>query len=80
MANASDSGTFRAGQKRRFVPTETVDQRDAVEPVAWRKVRLPSLRGKFIPGAHQLAIVTAVDAIAHGGAQCFRDDTIEFDG
>ncbi len=36
-----------------------------VKPMTWRKVSLLSDLGKLIPGTHQLAIIAAVNSIAH---------------
>ncbi len=47
--------------------------------MAGRKVGLPRHAGKLVPRAHQLAIVTAVNAVAHGRAEFLRDGALQLD-
>jgi hypothetical protein len=46
------------------------------------RVKISFVRGlrEFVPGANQLAIVAAIDAVAEQRPQFFRDSAFEFDG
>ena len=80
MTDAPDRRALGAGQEGRFIPGEELDQRCVGKPSAGPKVRLRGQLGKAVPGAGQLAVVAAVDAVADERAQGFRDAAVVFDG
>ena len=51
-----------------------------IQSVAHGEVALSSGACEFVPGASQLAVIAAVDAIADGTAKLERDRSGEFDG
>ena len=73
MANAADGAAFGAAQKAGLVPGKQLGQAHILQARAHRKIGQHTGLGKLVPGAGQLAIVTAIDAVGHFGAQVFGD-------
>src|SRR5680860_347472 len=59
-------------------PRSTQSRSSAASDVYKRQ--LPGWLGKAVPGAHQLAVVTAVYTVAHQGATVLGDAAPQFDG
>jgi hypothetical protein len=64
IAGAPQGRSFGIAQKRRFVPQKQRRQLSVVEAVARFEIRLISRPGKAIPGADNLAVITAKHPIA----------------
>src|SRR5690606_1927953 len=80
MAAAADRRAFRALQEFLLAPGEQLVQRRFVEPVAGAEVRLVAAPGELVPGAHQLTVVAAEDAVADQRAQFLVDAALVLDG
>src|SRR3546814_765300 len=80
VAAAADRRALGTGQKFRFGPGEQIDQAGLVQIVADPKVRFVMSLGELVPGAGQLAVVAAEDAIADQRTQGFIDAAVVFDG
>jgi hypothetical protein len=79
VADAADRAAGQAVVEFLLAPGEEGRQRRRVEAVAHAKSGSPML-GKAVPGAAQLAVVAAVDAVADQGPQRDRDGALQFDG
>ena len=79
VADAVDRAAEQARVEFRFAPGKKLDERDVVETVAHREIRLGARLREFVPRADQLAIVAAVDAIADQRAQFQRNRAFVFD-
>ena len=65
VARCGGSPSLRCGCRNSvFVPREQLHQRGAVEVVARAEIRLVGALGELVPGADQLAVVAAEDAVA----------------
>ena len=73
MANAPDRAALGQAQKVGLAPVQQRHQLLTDQALAFVKIRQGTTLGVAVPGAHQLAIVAAVDAIAHQRAQVQRD-------
>jgi hypothetical protein len=73
MADAADRAAFGAAQKLFFAPAEQFDQGGAGQPFARVEVGQRAALRELVPGADQLAVVAAVDAVADQRAQVFGD-------
>src|SRR5262245_17310959 len=80
MTDASDRAAFGAVQKLLLGPGEQLDQLRAVERVSRHEVHFAGETCELVPGTHQLAVVTTVNAIAHGLAELFGNRAAQFDG
>ena len=79
VANATNGAAFGAPQKRGFIPLPQLQQRGAAPIVALIKIGQMATTGKLVPGACQLAIVAAVNAVADQGAQLGRNRAVMLD-
>ena len=68
MTDAADGGAFGAFQKRLFIPGEKLDESGGFESVAGMEIQFRGELGEAVPGADQLAVVAAVDAVTDQGA------------
>src|SRR5690625_240140 len=80
VAAAADGGAFGALQEFLFAPGEQFGQAGGVELVAGAEIGLVGAPGEFVPGADELAVVAAEDAVADRGPQLLRDGAFVFDG
>src|SRR5258708_3739991 len=80
VADAPDRRALEAPQEFFFGPREELDERCAIERVTHREVGIVDGAGVFVPGADELAIVAAVNAVSHERAQLFRDRAVMLDG
>ena len=83
VADAVDRRTAHALLELRGAPAKQIRQGRAAPGRARtarrnRRARQPGR--KVVPGAHQLAVIAAVDAVAEGRAQLLRDGARVFDG
>ena len=80
VAAAPDRAAFGAVQELGFVPGEQLVQAGSVEVVACAEVGFVGALGELVPGADQLAVVAAVDAVAHQWPHVFGNGAIVLDG
>ena len=73
MANAPDRTALGQAQKIGLAPAQQGHQLLTDQALAFVKIRQGTSLGVAVPGAHQLAIVATVNAIAHQRAQVQRD-------
>jgi len=79
-AHAPHGTAFGALQEVGFGPGPQLQQAATAQAVAFIKVRQRGALGVLVPGAGQLAVVTAVDAVAHERAQVGVDRAGLFNG
>src|SRR5690606_26157938 len=79
VTGAAQGGAFGLGEPGGFVPQEEFNQTGLVKLVAWFEGVVLRVVGKFVPGAHQLAVVAAEDAVAYQRAQFRVDGTVVLD-
>src|SRR5262245_28966266 len=79
VADAPDRRALHPLAELGLGPGEELDERGAVEPVARLEVLLVARPGEAVPGAGELAIVAAVDAVADERAQLLRDRALVLD-
>lgn len=80
VADAAQGAAGSAGQKGGFVPMEQFDQRCVVQSMAGQKIDFRRGARESIPGADQLAVVAAVDAVAYQWPERFGNGLAQFDG
>ncbi len=73
VSRAPQGTAFGAFAPFRFGPAEQIHQSGLIQSVPDGKIRLSARAGKLVPGADQLAIVTAENTVAHRGSQFGRD-------
>lgn len=73
VADAAYGAAFGTLQKGGFIPLPQFQQPGAAQAVALIKIGQAAATRKFVPGADQLAIVAAVDAVAQQRAQLGRN-------
>lgn len=66
--------------KRACVPGEQVQQPRRIQRVAGRKIRLRRQMGVAVPRTDQLAVIAAVNAVAHERSQGFGNGAFVLDG
>ena len=69
MADTADRTAFGVSQKLCFIPSPQRAQLLTGQAGALVKVRQGIALGELVPGAHQLAVVAAVNTVAHQGTQ-----------
>ena len=79
-ADAADGAALGVAQKRGLVPGPQLQQRGAAHGGAQLKIRQRAALGVFVPRAGQLAIVAAIDAVAHCSAKFQRYRPVLLDG
>ena len=79
VTDAANRAAFGVGQKFGFGPAEQHHQVLPGQTGALIKIRQRAALGIFVPGANQLAIVTAINAVADEGAQIQRNAAVVFD-
>src|SRR5574343_1980227 len=79
VADPPDGAAFETTHKRCFVPCKKFEQRRSVELMSGCEVGI-ALGRESVPGANQLAVVTAVDAVAHGFAEFDGNAALMLDG
>src|SRR5690606_9002152 len=79
VAAATDRAAFGAAQELVLLPGEQLGQGGLVEVVAGAEIRLVGAARELVPGADQLAVVAAVDAVAHRRAQFLGDGAVVLD-
>jgi hypothetical protein len=77
MADAADRAALGAAQKLLFVQASSAP---ALPGRRARRSPAAVALGELVPGADQLAVVAAVDAVAHQRAQFQRDRAVVLDG
>jgi hypothetical protein len=80
VSRASDWRALGALEEFVLVPGEKLDQAAVVQRVTSAVVGLGTATGELVPGADQLAVVAAKDAIAHGSPQIRRYRATQLDG
>ena len=80
MADSPDGASGQPLIEFVFCPAEQFNQRDVIQVVANMEIVFLCWLGKFVPGTDQLAVVTAIDTVAHEGAQFDWNGTRVFDG
>src|SRR5699024_6975556 len=79
VAAAADRRAFGTAQELVLLPGEQVRQAGGVQVVAGAEVRFVGAAGELVPGAYQLAVVAAEDAVADRRAQLFGDCALVLD-
>src|SRR5450432_1802423 len=72
VPDTPDRGALEPPRELFFAPREELDQLRIVEAVTDSEVRIARGLRVLVPGTHQLAIVAAVDPVAHERAQRLR--------
>src|SRR5438105_109846 len=80
VADAPDRRAAKALVELALSPGEELDQRRVVEPVPRLEILFAARLREAVPGAHQLAVVAAVHAVADERPQLFRDGALVLDG
>src|SRR5690606_15359218 len=80
IADPTDGAAFRPGFPGRFIPGEQLGEIRRIEIVARRKVLLVRAHRKLVPGAYQLAVITAVDPVADLAPELEGYGTFQLDG
>ncbi len=80
VARSTQGHAFGFRQVLRLAPAEELDQLRLVEAVSRNEVRFRAHLRVAVPGAYQLAVVAAEDAIAHQRTQFERYGTVMLDG
>ena len=80
MPNPPNRAALQAFVEIGFGPGEQLDEGCGIEAVSRLKIRDRRALGKFVPRADELAVVAAVNAVAHRPAKFHRDRGFEFDG
>jgi hypothetical protein len=79
MADAPDRAALGVAQKLLFAPAKQRRQLLTAQPLALVEIGQGRTLGKLVPGADQLAVVAAVDAVGHQRAQLQRNRPRVFD-
>ena len=79
MPDAANGAARETRHKIGLLPRHEANKAGGIKTVARGEFRVASA-DVAVPGTNELAIVAAIDAVADGGAQCFRYKTREFDG
>ena len=74
-----DRRTAHALAEGLLAPAEQLGQSRRIERMAHAKIRMRRVAREFVPWAHQLAVIAAVDAISQRGAQRRRNRALELD-
>lgn len=80
MTEAAQRAAFGTVQEFLFTPGEQIDESGRVQAVTRQKIAFRRVAGMTVPRADQLAVVTAVDAVAEQRAQRFGNGAVRFDG
>ena len=81
VADAADGASPRCAlETPPRVQREQLGQARGVQSVAHLEIRMRGRARELVPGAHQLAVVAAIDAIADGAAQFHRNRAAQLDG
>jgi hypothetical protein len=80
VAAAPDRRPFGALQELRLAPCEQLCQRGPVEVVAGAEIGFVGFLRELVPGAYQLAVVAAEDAVADQGPQFLVDRALVLNG
>jgi len=80
VANAPDCRAGMAGLEVFRAPRKELDQRGCIETVPHVEVGQAGHAGKLVPGAGKLAVVAAIDAIAHERSQRHGNAAAMLDG
>ena len=73
MADAADGAAGHALIELGLAPGEQLEQGDVIEMMTDFKIGLAGELRVFVPGANQLAVITAVNAVADSLAELFGD-------
>ena len=79
MADAADGAAFGVAQKISFAPVPQLKQRGLAQRCAHIEVAQGAALRVLVPRARQLAVVAAIDAIAHGRAKFLGDHAVVLD-
>src|SRR5438046_1261933 len=80
VADAVDGRATHALLELRRAPAEQLRQRRRIQAMAHLEIRVRGRARELVPRTHQLAVVTAVDAIADRLAQLNRNGAVVLDG
>ena len=80
MTDAPDWAAFGETQKFFFTPVEQGHQLLAAQARPFIEVGQGAAPGELVPGADELAVVAAIDAVAHQRAQLLGNGTRVLDG
>ena len=78
-ADAADGAAFGVAQELAFTPAPQLKQRDVAQRCAHIEVGQGAALRVLVPRARQLAVVAAVDAVAHRGAEFLGNRTVVLD-
>lgn len=73
VADPADRRTLGVAQEVRLAPREQRDQPRRIEPVAYIEIRLRRRACEAVPRADQLAVIAAIDPVAHQCSQLHGD-------
>jgi hypothetical protein len=79
MTDTADRAALQAFVELGFAPGEERNQARGVETMARIEIGQRSGAGEFVPGADQLTVVAAIDAVTEQGAQFERDRAMMLD-
>src|SRR5437763_15839269 len=79
VADAADRRAAQALVELGLGPAEKVQHRRAIEALPRREIFLRRGLREAVPGAHELAVVAAVDAVADQWPQLFRNRALVLD-
>jgi len=77
---AANRAAFCEAQKTGLVPLQQLHQGGAAQAMSLVKVGQGRALGKLVPRTHQLAIITAINAVANKGAQLYGNAAGMLDG
>ena len=80
MANAANRAALQTLVELSLSPGEQLDEGRRIESISRLKIRDRRALRKFVPRADELAVVAAVNAVAHRFAELYRYRAFEFDG
>src|SRR5262245_2475399 len=80
IADAADRRALQPLVELAFRPAEELDQARAVQSVAGLEIALGARPGEAVPGADELAVVAAVDAVADERPQLLWNRALVVDG
>src|SRR5688572_7720468 len=80
MADAPDRAALGEAKKLVLRPAEQLGELPSGQAFPFIEVRQSATPRVLVPGADQLAVIAAIDAVAHQWPQVFRNRAAMFDG
>src|SRR6056297_2959643 len=80
MADPANRGAFCAGQEGCFVPGKKFSQITGIQILSRPEVIDPAVLGIAVPWADHLAVIAAIDTVAHRRSELLWDRALELDG